>query len=82
VQGNLAALVVEFFEALEAVASIAHHLPSLADIAELLGQFQQSHLGLDDFLFLHQSAPHRDRREGRRVAPGPVNGAQPSWLLS
>jgi hypothetical protein len=39
-EGNLSAVVVEFFEALEAVASIARHLAGLAQVAELPGQFQ------------------------------------------
>ena len=45
------AFVVEFFEAAEAVAAVAHHLAGLADIAELLGEFQQSDLGADNLLF-------------------------------
>jgi hypothetical protein len=35
-KGDLTALVVEFFEAIEAVARVAHLPAGLADIAELL----------------------------------------------
>src|SRR6185503_12716038 len=37
---------------IEAVAAVAHHLAGLADVAELLGQFQQPDLHSDDLLFL------------------------------
>jgi hypothetical protein len=46
-QCQLAAFVVEFFEAVEAVAAVAHHLTGLAHTAELLGKLQQSNLGAD-----------------------------------
>src|SRR6185369_3188266 len=49
-QGQLPTFVVELLEAIEAVARIAHHLAGLADIAELLGQFEKAGLGLDDLL--------------------------------
>jgi hypothetical protein len=52
-EGNLSAVVVEFFEALEAVASIARHLAGLVQVADCLASSRQSHLSLDDFLFLH-----------------------------
>ena len=48
---QLAAFVVELLEAVEAVAAVAHHLAGLADVAELLGQLQQSNFGADDLLF-------------------------------
>ena len=34
--------------AIEAVAAVAHDLASLADVAELLGEFEQARLGADD----------------------------------
>src|SRR5205807_8255424 len=43
-QGQLAAFVVQLLEAIEAVPAVAHHLAGLADIAELLGELQQSDL--------------------------------------
>ena len=45
-QGGFAARLVQFLEAVEAVAAIAHHLAGLGDIAELLGQFQHADLRL------------------------------------
>ena len=50
-QRQLAAFVIEFLKAVEAVAAIAHHLAGLADIAELLGELQEPNLGADDLLF-------------------------------
>ena len=50
--GDLAALLVEFLEAVEAVARIAHDFAGLADVAELFGQFQQAGLGADNLLVL------------------------------
>ena len=51
-RSSRATFVVELLEPLKAVAAIAHHLARLADIAELLGQFQEPELYADDFLFL------------------------------
>jgi hypothetical protein len=51
-QGQLAAFVVQLLEAVKTVAAVAHHLAGLADIAELLGQLQQTELGSDDLLLL------------------------------
>ena len=51
-QGQLAAFVVELLEAVKAVAAVTHHLAGLANVAELLGQFQQTELGSDDLLLL------------------------------
>ena len=51
-QRQLAALIIEFLQAVKAVAAVAHHLTGLADIAELLGQLQQTELGSDDLLLL------------------------------
>src|ERR1051325_6776939 len=57
-EGQLAARVVEFLEAVEAVAAVAHHLAGLADAAEGLGQLQEPDLVLDDFLFVrHLTSP-------------------------
>ena len=49
-QGFLTAGVVKFLEAVEAVSAVAQNLAGLGDVAQLLGQFQQAHLGLDDLL--------------------------------
>ncbi len=51
-EGEFAAFVVEFLEAIEAVARIAHDFAGLGDIAELLGQFEQAGFGADDLLVL------------------------------
>jgi hypothetical protein len=54
-QRQLAAFVVQLLEPIEAVAAVAHHLAGLADIAELLGQFQEPDLRSDNLLFLGHS---------------------------
>src|SRR5437762_8493226 len=51
-QRQLAAFVVQLLEPIKAVAAVPHHLAGLADIAELLGQFQEPDLRSDDLLFL------------------------------
>ena len=51
-QRQLAAFVVEILEPVEAVPAVAHDLAGLADVAELLGQFEQAGLGANDFLIL------------------------------
>jgi hypothetical protein len=61
-QRQFAAGVVEFLEAVEAVAAVAHHFAGLADVAKLLGQLQKPHLGADDFLFLGQVSVLSKRR--------------------
>ena len=43
---------LQLLEPVEAVATISHHLAGLADIAQLLGEFQHADLGPDDLLFL------------------------------
>src|SRR5262249_49781971 len=85
-QGELAALLVEFLETVEAVAAVTHHLAGLAYIAELLGQLQQPNLGADDLLFgghggglqsaeARPPAPSRPRL-GYRCARGPEHHRQ------
>src|SRR5437868_710316 len=51
-QCQLAAFVVQLLEPIEAVPAVAHHLAGLADIAELFGQLQQTHLHPDNLLLL------------------------------
>src|SRR5262245_33389052 len=65
-QRQLATGVVERLEAVEAVAAVTHHLAGLADVAELLGQFQQSNLSADDLLL-----------RGHGVLQSPRRGASP-----
>src|SRR5690606_21976337 len=48
---QIAALLVELLEAIEAVAAVSHDPAGLADAAELLGQLQEADLRLDDLLF-------------------------------
>ena len=50
-KGLFAAGVVEFLEAVETVSGVHQDLAGLGDVAQLPGQFQQDHLGLDDLLF-------------------------------
>ena len=49
-QRDLAALLVQLLEPIEAVPAVSHHLAGLADIAELLGEFEQANLGADNLL--------------------------------
>ena len=51
-QRQLATFVIELFETIEAVPTVAHHLARSAHIAELLRQLQKPHLGPDNLLFL------------------------------
>jgi hypothetical protein len=51
-QAHFRRLVVQLFEPIDAVWAAPHHLAGLADIAELLGQFQQSDLCPDNLLLL------------------------------
>ena len=65
-QRQLAAFVVQLLEPVEAVAAVPHHLAGLADVAELLGQFQQPDLHSDDLLLLgHVVISVPRRRAGR-----------------
>jgi hypothetical protein len=54
--------VVKLLEPVEAVAAVAHHLASLADIAELFRQFEHADLGANDFLVLPLETPWRRLR--------------------
>jgi len=64
-QRQFAAGLVKLLETVEAVARVAHHLAGLADIAELLGQLQQSHFGANDLLVLgHGRCPFQTPRPG------------------
>src|SRR5262249_32867523 len=49
-QCQLASRLVELLEPVKAVAAVAQHLASLADVAELLGELRQSTLGADALL--------------------------------
>jgi len=50
-QGQLATGLVQLFEAVKAVAGIAHDLAGLRDAAQQLAELQQPHFVLDDFFF-------------------------------
>ena len=73
-QRHLAAFVVQLLKPVEAVAAIPHHLAGLADIAQLLGQFQHADLGSDNLLLLRHRVGScagtcgaaRARRSGER----------------
>ena len=49
-QGQLATGLVQLFEAVKAVAGIAHHLAGLRDATQQLAELQQPHFVLDDLL--------------------------------
>jgi hypothetical protein len=69
-QRQLAAGVIEFLEAIKAVAAIAHHFAGLADIAQLPGELQKPDFGADDFLVLgHDRCPSQDAEAGRCDTP-------------
>ena len=68
-QREFAAFVVELLEAVKAVARVAHHLAGLADIAELLGQFEQAGLGPDDLLVLGHGLCPLERHGGGCATP-------------
>src|SRR5262249_37553560 len=69
-----AGFLVHLLEAVEAVPAVAHHLPGLAHIAELLGQLEQTDLGSDDLLFLGHC--RRLRSGCRRAGRGPNSGVR------
>ena len=59
-QRRLAAFVVQFFEAIKAVTAVTHHGSGLADVSELLGEFQQPNLSAYNLLFgRHGGSPIR-----------------------
>jgi len=68
-QRQFAALVVELLEAVEAIATVAHHLASLAHIAELFGQLQEPNLGADDLLFGRHGGVLQSAEAGRYATP-------------
>jgi len=49
-QGQLATGLVQLFEAVKAVAGVAHDLAGLRDTAQQLAELQQTHFVLDDLL--------------------------------
>src|SRR5213075_587719 len=80
-QRQLAAFVVEFLEAVEAVAAVSHHLAGLAHIAELFGEFQQPDLGADDLL-LGRHGVLQCAEAGRfatPTAPRPASACDSPW---
>ena len=68
-QGEFTTLIVKLLEPVEAVAAVAHHLASLADIAELFGQFEHAGLGANDFLILGHSGVLWKRHGGGCATP-------------
>src|SRR6201988_5454205 len=50
-QRQLAAFLVKFLKAVEAIARIPEHRASLADVAKLLGKLEQSNLSPNNLLF-------------------------------
>src|ERR1700756_1173622 len=65
--------IVQILEQVKAVSAIAHHLAGLADIAELLGELQQTNLRPDDLLLLRNIVISAPPRGGR----GPSGGGDP-----
>src|SRR5262249_24007645 len=80
-QCQFAAFVVQLLEAIEAVSAIPHHLAGLADIAELLGQLQQSDLRPNDLLLLRHFVISNPPKGGSRSQLGGENRAPPSGYL-
>src|SRR5262245_15426991 len=80
-QPQFAALVVELLEAVEAVATVAHHFAGLADIAELLGELQQPNLGADDLLFSRHGVLQcaEAGRFATPTAPRPASARESPW---
>src|SRR5271157_5228302 len=80
---KLAACVVEFLEAVEAVARIAHHLAGLADIAELFGKLKHSNLGADDLLVGRHSVLQcaEAGRFATPTAPHPASACDSPWQV-
>src|SRR5205085_699627 len=70
------------FEPVEAVPAVAHHLAGLADVAELLGQFQQPSLHSDDLLFLGHIMISVPPAGGPRFRPWGENRDPPSGSAS
>jgi len=72
-QRDFAAFLVEFLEAVEAVAAVAHDLAGLGDIAQLPAQLQQPDLGPDHLAFCRHRVGSLDgAREGTHPLPWPV----------
>jgi hypothetical protein len=80
-QCQLAAFVVELFEAVEAVAAVTHHLAGLAYIAELIGELQQSDLGADDLLLSGHGVLQiaEAGRFATPTAPRPTSACDSPW---
>src|SRR5262249_4933393 len=80
-QCQFAAFIVELLEAVEAVAAVAHHFAGLADIAELLGELQQSNFGADDLLFGGHSvlSIRRAGRYATSTAPRAAPACDSPW---
>src|SRR5437762_11446734 len=80
-QRQLAAFVVQLLEPVEAVTAVAHHLAGLADIAELLGQLQQTHLHPDNLLLLRHVVVSVSAGGAGAVPTRGENRARPPALL-
>src|SRR3954469_15728389 len=61
-KGDFAPSIIQLLEAVEAVARVAHHLAGLADVAELLGKFQQANFGPNDLLLFRPRRCPLERR--------------------
>src|SRR5918993_2599901 len=84
-QRQLAAFVIEFLEAVEAIAAVTHHLAGLADIAELLGKLEQPNLCSDDLLFgrheVSSNAPRRGPSPPRPLRAAPASAFDSLQLI-
>ena len=78
---RVAAFVVEFLEAVEAVAAVSHHLAGLAHIAELFGELQEPNLGADDLLLGRHGVLEcaEARRFATPTAPRPASACVSPW---
>ena len=80
-QSQFAAWLVKLLEPVEAIPAVAHHLAGLADVAELLGELQQSNFGADDLLFGRHGVLQcaEAGRYATPTAPRPASACDSPW---
>src|SRR4029079_8255005 len=81
-QCQLAALIVQFLEPVEAIPAIPHNLTGMAHAAELLRELQQPDLCANDLLFCRHEGVLQTPRWGAsppRPAPRPTSASDSPW---
>ena len=69
VEGRLTAALVEFFESIEAIATVTHQATGVRHVSELFGEFQQPHFRLDHFLCCrHRLGSFRATQNSNRLS--------------